>query len=555
MPPVPALLDPSMPTPRRRDVEPARFHAVLNMILAAIKNVNARVHFLRVALDDDDVARSKPHVVVSAAKLGASLNCLLASTPGTVEVPPLLLRAPVQEVPAVTDPAQLDLVKQQLLKARSAADNVTNLLNALSEKLSNDTLLLAQAVALDMVIKAGQLLRDMGKLLDNFQQFAIPLTPRTEIHPQLRRLREALLSAIDGIKKRQVAMLQKELSNARSLDQAVAIANVVRKVEKSISRDGEPNLLMETVTKPPPPPIGFEPEPSQKLKLETLCEVVGYGFNEISARLTAIRSTIASSDTKQQIVPTAQLLRQVGIFLDSFLKQNPEPMLPSTGSPAVSGLSQSIHSGSTLADRAASTTQPALPSSSSTGQSGSLGGATTAGSLSESAPPRLPSSHVLALKKQAQLGLRELQGSVNNFIMELEANDNEEELLLLAKIAQMIKKLMDGAPMDPSWRNVIQEKPAPGAASGQAARLRFRSLDILTEAKGFLFSHRQGLLQLDMEAEVQAVVKVLDSMNTVCRFFAQYRSEAPLRSVTTLPPPIATSPPAAAAASSASTSR
>jgi RhoGAP domain len=232
IPPIPSLLDPSVPTPRRRDVEPARFHAVLNMILAAITNVTARVHFLRVALDDDDVARSKPHVVVSAAKLGASLGCLLSSVPGSVPLPPLLLRAPVQVVPAVTDPAQLDLVKKQLLKARRASDHVSSSLHALSEQLSIDTLLLAQAAALDMVIKAGHLLRDMGKLLDNFQQFVIPLTPRTEIHPQLRRLRGALLSAIDGIKKRQVAMLQQELSKARSLDQAVAIANVVRKVEK-----------------------------------------------------------------------------------------------------------------------------------------------------------------------------------------------------------------------------------------------------------------------------------------------------------------------------------
>jgi len=252
----PGLLDPEASTPRRKEVSNEKFMSLHSMLVGAVNKLLESMSIIQHELESNNMS---PRQIYNAGRMVAAFIAIMKK--GSQ-------RNPVEVYFGGDEPSDADLgAKISVLREtlRLGSMKVQNDLSQMEKQLKHQILLLEQAKALDVAVRLGQVLRDMGKVLDHFAPKSLneeamggtpsarePVTASaagkgqaddSKQGQQLARLRRALQAAISSVMLSRLVSLRTEMSSCTTLREAVNIANVVRAVEKAL--DAGDKLYLE----------------------------------------------------------------------------------------------------------------------------------------------------------------------------------------------------------------------------------------------------------------------------------------------------------------------
>eukprot|EP01104_Vermistella_antarctica_P010481 TRINITY_DN2801_c1_g2_i1.p1 TRINITY_DN2801_c1_g2~~TRINITY_DN2801_c1_g2_i1.p1 ORF type:complete len:981 (+),score=289.01 TRINITY_DN2801_c1_g2_i1:166-2943(+) len=319
----------------------------------------------------------------------------------------------------------------------------------------------------------------------------------------------------DDIMTNLLPQLRSELERVSSLDEAVTLARVIRTLKKALnSPQTQRNALNHIVARPASsrgPPSKKTLSAAEKAKLDTICEVVGYGFTEVETMLRALHDDVVAAHSTFEAVPKMSLLSLVRKFLAGYLK---EPT-PGARSP--------------MAPTPAARLDISAPSD--------------AQALSMSNLELDESVELDKIKEAASLSIHQLTYSLNGLHMELDQARAFEQQMMLASIASMAKRLLHGESVPPTWTpsmGPLNEKGDFGAMGRRFSRisaLKTLAYSTLDETRGFLFTQQQAVTNATGREEVIVIGKLMGS--TILRI-KEWKADAQkpqTYGATLLPPP------------------
>lgn len=337
----------------------------------------------------------------------------------------------------------------------------------------DESLLLSPERAVEVLVAQGQVLRDIGKLLDSYQENVRRISGLEDQSAALARLRAALTGASEAMRAGQITQLRQVISTTSRPDIVTMVATFVVALERGLaspdSADLEAlkDLSLTTTTVPSPEQIG-------PLQIASAA-----GLDRVAATLERIEREIVSASDKVTLSRLAHILRNIGVSLEQLLARIGALLSP----------------------------------------------------VSESSPPPLLSARsesidsvVLGKRQQTLDTTQELQNRLNSLRIDLESAP-PPLLLTISRIASCFSKLMATAPAE---RETLVAQLQPNPASLATAfeidpavlnSLKSRSATVLDEARAFVFRERRGIAKARTIEELDAILHPMNVILTMVNFF------------------------------------
>ncbi|MDP2438249.1 MAG: hypothetical protein Q8P67_21095 [archaeon] len=400
-------------TSRVLTTTPAKFFNLQGIVLTAIRTVRRYMQcLLNEMADPASASFSASHVEPTSRLIDAILATLESAAPGTIAV---LFQGPVPSTPVAADPAATRALVP-------VAEKILSLIAQNETVIQDEALLLEPDKAAACLVQNAHVVKEIGKLLDNYQAHVRSITDAADVAAAFQRLRHALLSALQAIRVNQIPRVRTALSEADSLESAVATTTVVRGLESALLATDAPvwEHFVSICQQVPNLPVGPE---LQIEKLRTLQEASLVGFERISAALDQINAAIRAASTKPQLTSIAQKLRAVSLALDQY----------------INSLFQAKEKARAAAASLAARHSPQHPTSSSLFHAHPTPLQETS-ALSLSNSTELIEQPLVAARQKALGITQELQSILNNLRLEIETAP-PPLLITLSRIASVLSKI------------------------------------------------------------------------------------------------------------------
>ena len=461
---------------------PSKFFHLQGIVLTALKTVMRYMLCLSSEINDPASSQFDAHHIEPTSLLVSTILQLLTSSSSTDITQ--LFTTPIPPSGSLAEHAALAPVL-------SLTKSVITQLSNSQDHIQDEALLLEPDTAASGLIQTAHVLKQVGKLLENYQTHVRRITDLAEMAEAFSRLQNALVGALTIIRNNQIPKLKRILAESQTLEAAVIITTVIRGLESSLLSQDPALWTQFTTTCQQVPSTRMGPEP-QIDKLRTLLEAGLIGFDRIYASLDQIDRQLQSATHRAQLTSVAHQLRTISLALDHFLNG--------------------------IVQQAQTVDSPIMSPDSPNSQ---LRLSTSSGSDS--------SDQSLATRIQYALDLtQELQSKLNNLRLELE-NVSPPTLITISRVASGLSKL--ALLQTPEEReelfNSLSATNVPIALPSDVNpsilnSLKEKSVSMLDEIRAHFFKQRRSIPKAKSSEELDFICHpVLFSLNIISLYYPQ----------------------------------